>query len=242
MIVSWGGIEIETGKLIEVKDQFVNYKFLQKKFRCKFEDELISFFDAGKLAQDFVNRKEFMQYVSQINEKDWILHLEPPIDTPDDVIRYIGRYSKRACISEYKITNMEGETISFRYKDNKDRDENGKAIEKVLTLHYREFFPRLLQHVPPAYFRIVRYYGVYSSKGSIPAEYLYNTETEKENQASNWQEKQKERNGEDPLFCKHCQKKKEFVFTIFDMRKRKDRTEKFIVSNEELTERFHKAA
>ena len=41
MIVSWGGVDIKTGKLEEIEDEYVNYKFLQKKFRCKFEDELV---------------------------------------------------------------------------------------------------------------------------------------------------------------------------------------------------------
>lgn len=30
---------------------------------------------------------------------------------------FIGRYSKRACISEHKITNIEGAYITFSYKN-----------------------------------------------------------------------------------------------------------------------------
>ena len=51
------------------------------------------------------------------------------MELPSLVIRYIGRYSKRACLSEYKITQMEGEYISFRYKEYKKLDLNKKAIE-----------------------------------------------------------------------------------------------------------------
>ena len=47
------------------------------------------------------------------------MHLEPPIQMPEQVIQYVGRYSKRACLSEYKITAMDGENISFRYRDYK---------------------------------------------------------------------------------------------------------------------------
>jgi hypothetical protein len=63
MIVSWGGIHKETGKLVEIKNEYVNYKFLQKKFRCKFEDELIKMNDAGQLKHDFNDRHEFMRYI-----------------------------------------------------------------------------------------------------------------------------------------------------------------------------------
>ncbi len=212
MIVSWGGVDIKTGALQEIKEEYVNYKFLQKKFRCKFEDELVYLNDSGKLEHDFVNRQDFMSHLKQVNEKDWQLHLEPAIDTPVQVIRYIGRYSKRACLSEHKITNIDGEYISFKYKDYKDRDENKKPKEKELSLHYSEFFPRLLQHVPAKYFRIVRYYGLYSNHGHIPEEYFYQgTETETNNKET------------DPLYCEYCKKKKELIHIHFDTRTKKER-------------------
>lgn len=221
MIVSWGGIHQKTGKLIAVKDEYVNYKFLQKKFRCKFEDEIIKMNDAGQLGHDFTDREQFMEYIKSINQNDWILHLEPAMDTVEEVIRYIARYSKRACISEHKITNIAGEYLTFRYKDYRDRDENKKAREKELELHYREFFPRLLQHVPAAYFRIVRYYGLYSSKGNIPEEYR-GVQTEKP--TPKWDETQEQKTGENPLTCKYCNKKEEYIHTLLDTRTKGERT------------------
>jgi hypothetical protein len=213
MIVSWGGVDIKTGALKEVKDEYVNYKFLQKKFRCKFEDELVELYDKGKLEHGFAGRQDFMHHLKQVNEKDWQLHLEPAINTPVEVIRYIGRYSKRACLSEYKITCMEGGFISFRYKDYKDRDENRKPKEKELSLHFSEFFPRLLQHVPAKYFRIVRYYGLYSNHGHIPEEYFY---TEQESSVDAPQEM-------DLSYCGHCKTLKVLINIYFDTRPRKER-------------------
>ncbi len=63
MIVSWGGIDIKTGALKEIQDEYVRYTFLQKKFRCKFEDELIYLNDTGQLCHDFPDREQFMQYI-----------------------------------------------------------------------------------------------------------------------------------------------------------------------------------
>jgi len=222
MIVSWGGIDIKTGALKEIKEEYVNYKFLQKKFRCQFEDELVYLNDTGKLSHDFSDRKQFMQYIQQVNKNDWILHLEPAMDTPTKVIRYVGRYSKRACLSEYKITNIDGEYLSFKYKDYRNRDENKKPKEKELRLHYRKFFPRLLQHVPAKYFRIVRYYGLYSNHGKIPQEYFYN-----EQEIVDQPEK-------DLLYCETCKKEKVFVCTYFDKRPRKERKNKAYENMHEL--------
>lgn len=219
MIVSWGGIRPKYKNLKIIEKEYVNYKFLQKKFRCKFEDELIAMYDNGELENEFINRQEFMLFIKTVNNNDWVIHLEPPIDTPEKVIRYIGRYSKRACISEYKITNINGAFISFNYKDNKDRDENKIPKEKILKLHYRDFFPRLLQHVPLPNFRLVRYYGVYSNKGLIPQEYFYKKETIEEEIVI-----------DNPKECKECGIAKIYIYTIFDIREIKERYTPFNIN------------
>jgi len=216
MIVSWGGIEKRTKTLQAIKGDYVDYNFLKNKFRCKFEDELISIFDNGTLKHDFSDRIALLQFIKYINQKRWIIHLEPPMDIPTQVIRYIGRYSKRACLSEYKITRMEGENISFRYKDNKTKDNNDKPIERELELNYRDFFPRLLQHVPLPYFRLVRYYGMYSNRGAIPQEYIY---TEENENPDKWEELQVEKTGENPLICSTCHTRKEYLYTQLKTRR-----------------------
>jgi len=219
MIVSWGGIENKTKKLRQIKGEYVNYDFLKNKFRKKFEDELVNLFDSGKLKHYFPDRIKFLQFIRRANKKKWIIHLEPPMEIPTQVVRYIGRYSKRACLSEYKITKMEGENISFRYKDNKTKDSNNKPIERELELNYRDFFPRLLQHVPLPYFRLARYYGMYANCVSIPEEYRYNEtdqsvddHLENEN-TENWESLQLEKTGENPMICSHCQTRKIYIYT-----------------------------
>ena len=163
MIVSWGGIN-KNHFPEGIKGEYINYGFIQTKFRCRFEDKLVGLYDKGNLSQKFKNRIDFMRFIKRVNDKQWRIHFEPAIKIPSEVIRYIGRYSKRACISEHKITNIDREYITFKHKDNKDLDHNGKPIVKELTLHYNEFFPRLLQHVPLPYFRLVRYYGAYAAR------------------------------------------------------------------------------
>lgn len=212
MIVSWGGIEKTSGMLKSIDSLFVNYKFLQQKFRCMFEDELVMMYDMKQLKHSFTNRAALLLFLKMINKNKWVLHFEPPMEIPQQVIRYIGRYSKRTCLSEYKITKMEGEYISFRYKAYTSLDKNKKPIEKVMELHYRDFFPRLLQHVPLKGFRLVRYYGVYSNKYKVPQEYLSNdTEvTVSKEQSINMEAEEIEQ----CLICKKCGKRKIYQFTL----------------------------
>lgn len=216
-IVPWGGIDPATGELIEIKNEFVQYQFIRQKFRIKFEALLIEAFDNDLLKHNFADRIEFMLFVKSLNHNQWQIQIEKPIEKADVIIRYIGRYSKRACLSERKITNIEDEHITFSYKDNYDKDQSGKAKIKELRLHYNDFFPRLLQHVPPRGFQIVRYYGIYANSSKIEAKYRNKSTSVKEEKSEY----------KDPKFCYICNHIKTYLFTIFDRRTRQNRTEKF---------------
>ena len=104
MIVSWGGIKQKTYELQEIENEYVNYDFLKNKFRKKFEDELVVLFNNGDLNHGFTDKLYFLRFIKLLNKHKWNIHLEPPMLVPTQVIRYIGRYSKRACLSEYKVT------------------------------------------------------------------------------------------------------------------------------------------
>ncbi|QGY44733.1 IS91 family transposase [Maribellus comscasis] len=216
MILSWGGVN-KNNCLEEIKGEYVNYNFIQTKFRCKFEDKLVEMFDSNTLEQNFSDRMDFLKFIKKINDKNWRVHFEPAIQIPEEVIRYIGRYSKRACISEYKITNIDGENISFKYKDYKNLDFYGKPIEKELTLNYREFFPRLLQHVPLPYFRIVRYYGAYAARTKAV---LNKTLVKKLNETSEIEENEEiYEMAENPKICKNCNTEKTYLYSTFKNKK-----------------------
>lgn len=200
MILSWGGVD-KNRTVQQIKGKYVKYDYLKSKFRGIFEKRLVDFFDSGKLDHDFRDVIEFKRFIKRVNNKNWIIHLEDPMETPADVIRYIGRYSKRACLSEYKITFIEGEFIGFRHKDYKNKDYFGHPIEKEKVLNYRDFFPLLLQHVPLPRFRLVRYYGIYSNRGHLSKELFCGAG---EDVKVNWRDVQQSETGQDPLICKKC--------------------------------------
>jgi hypothetical protein len=169
MIVSWGGIDMKNNRLksIPISDR-IDYLKLKEIFRSRIIRCIDLAYYKGNLRHDFNEEQEFIDFKDKLVEKKWIIHLEPPMNIPEQIIRYIGRYSKRACLSEYKITDISGPHISFRYKDYKEKTAEGKPTEKILKLHYNDFFPLLLQHVPLTNFRLVRYYGVYNARNKTP--------------------------------------------------------------------------
>lgn len=217
MILSWGGIN-KNYCTEEIKGEYVNYKFIQTKFRCKFEDKLVEMFDSNTLEHKFSDRMEFLKFIKRVNDKSWKVHFEPAIQIPEEVIRYIGRYSKRACLSEHKITNIEGENISFKYKDYKNLDFHGKPIVKEETLNYREFFPRLLQHVPLPYFRIVRYYGAYAPRTKAVINKMNFKKIDETPETEQTEEIYEI--PENPKICKNCNTEKTYLYTTFINKKR----------------------
>lgn len=173
MIVSWGGESVNDGSLKTLENPYINYNNLKEIFKNRYLKRIQKLYANNQLNHRFENQVEFEKFIAKLSNHKWILHLEPPMKIPTQVITYIGRYSKRACISEYKITDIQDQYISFKHKDYKEKNALGKPIEKILKLHYNEFFPLLLQHVPLPYFRLVRYYGAYNCRSKINKKYLF---------------------------------------------------------------------
>ncbi len=238
MLVSWGGMEFETQKLINLVEEakkegnknksYIDYKFIKKRFRDEFTNQLDNLYKNKDLKHNFKSEIEFKKFKSKLYHKPWQIHFEDPMETPADVIRYIGRYSKRACISDYKIKNIQNEHITFTYKDYADRedpkDKKSPAKVKELALHYNKFFPLILQHVPPKHFRLVRYYGAYARPDKIPSQYR----SEQIDEISQEQiEIEYQTSEENPKYCGACTKAKIYITTLFDTRKKAERTEMF---------------
>jgi Putative transposase/Transposase zinc-binding domain len=73
------------------------------------------------------------------------------------VLEYLARYVHRIAITNGRILAMDGETVSFRYKD---RKANKMRLCKVSG---HEFMRRYLQHMLPKGFHKVRYCGLWHS-------------------------------------------------------------------------------
>ena len=122
---------------------------------------------------------------------------------------YIGRYARRPPLSELRIKRYTGETISFEFKDYKD-----KGSKVLYTLKTIEFIRKLVRHIPPHYFNVIRHYGLSASRVKT----AYKTITDKLlgkasgiKTAKNWRERQTYFLGKDPLLCHICQTVMVFV-------------------------------
>jgi hypothetical protein len=204
-IVSGGGLKGE--RWFELHgDYLVNEKYLAKKFRWRFLKALVAAYDHGRLQLPgelarWHERREFMRLVKILHSVTWVVSVQPPLSNPEKIVRYVGRYTRRACLSEYRIINFAEGVIIFECQDYTTA-EDGKPGCKTVSLRYPEFFDRLFQHVPLPGFRMVRYYGLYAHFKDLPA--LPKDEPPAMPEKLTWRELQIEKTGEDPLVCPTC--------------------------------------
>lgn len=96
---------------------------------------------------------------TELYKKEWVVYMKDSVSGPDNVIRYLSRYTHRIAISNERIVSYDSDTVSFNYKDYKD----GSKV-KVMSLTTDEFTRRFLLHVLPKGFRKVRFYGLLANR------------------------------------------------------------------------------
>lgn len=75
-----------------------------------------------------------------------------------ELVMYIARYVRHPAISNRRIVNYDGKTVTIVCEDK----ERGIRWYPAFTVE--EFITRLIQHIPKKNFKLIRYYGLYSRK------------------------------------------------------------------------------
>ncbi|MCG8603523.1 IS91 family transposase [bacterium] len=96
----------------------------------------------------------FEYFLNDLASDEWVCYAKRPFGGPEQVVKYIGRYTHRVALSNKRLINIDGGRIRFQVKDYKD---GGKMEE--MTLEADEFIRRFLLHVLPKRFRKIRYGG-----------------------------------------------------------------------------------
>jgi len=92
--------------------------------------------------------------------KKWVVYAKRPFARPENVIEYLGRYTHKSAISNYRIEKVGNGEVSFRYKVYK----KGGKVESM-SLETMEFIRRFALHILPHGFARMRHYGLLSSRG-----------------------------------------------------------------------------
>ncbi len=215
-LVTGGGLSPDGKRWVSSrKDFFIPVHVLSSLFRGKFLDGLKKEYGAGKLRfpgqiEELKEASAFKRFLTNLYHQEWVVYCRPPLKNPEKVMDYLGRYTHRVALSNDRLVKMEGNQVTFRWRDSAD---NNKI--KLLTLEAFEFIRRFLLHVLPEQFVKIRYYGILSHRSRkgklLRCKRLLGVVTSEEPEQvpkETWQDLLTRITGIDPTICPHCGKGK----------------------------------
>jgi hypothetical protein len=102
----------------------------------------------------------FAAYLAPLHNSKWVVYCKRPFGGPEEVLRYLARYTHRVAISNRRLIACDERGVTFKWKDYRIE---GPERYKLMTLATDEFIRRFLMHVLPAGFHRIRYYGLLAS-------------------------------------------------------------------------------
>jgi len=165
-IVPGGGLSKE-GKWIGCRPGFfLPVRVLSKVFRGKFIDGLKHARGRGLLVGADDDR-QFHQLLDVAVKHDWVVYAKPPFGGPEQVLKYLARYTHRIAISNRRLVSVDDEDVIFNYKDyahGSTRLAAGGNRPRRMTLDGGEFLRRFLMHAVPTGFMRIRHFGLLANR------------------------------------------------------------------------------
>ena len=168
MIVPGGGISLDGSKWVSCRPGFfLPVRVLSRLFRRLLLDKLVAAHRAGELQffgnhAALANAQAFDAYLAPLRNSEWVVYCKRPFGGPEEVLRYLARYTHRVAISNRRLVALDDNNVTFKWKDYRIE---GRERYKVMTLATSEFIRRFLIHrgVLPSGFHRIRYYGLLAS-------------------------------------------------------------------------------
>jgi len=202
-IATGGGLSHDGQRWIASRpDFFLSVRKLSKVFRGK----LLEAFERALVETRLrTPEHEGRQLLRRAAAQDFVVYSKAPMAGPEQVLRYLGRYTHRIALSNERLLAHEDGQVCFSYKDRKDAGRR-----KTKTLPAAEFARRFLLHVVPGRFVRVRHYGLLANGLKVhrlaAARYLLGSPAPSEPATlhESWQDAYRRLVGQDPLLCPAC--------------------------------------
>jgi hypothetical protein len=143
---------------------FIPVKVLGRLFRGKYLAALQEAHAAGQLHLGGRNASlqqpaAFSAWLGPLYRQDWVVYAKPPFGGPQQVLKYLARYTHRVALGNSRLASCENGRVTFRYKDYRQQSRH-----KTMTLEPDEFLRRWVQHVLPKGFVKIRHYGLLANR------------------------------------------------------------------------------
>jgi hypothetical protein len=165
MIVPGGGLSFDGTRWVSSRSNFlVHVHVLARLFQGKMLAMLMDAHDAGQLKffnthAGLADKRTFKRFIGPLRHIRWVVYCKAPFAGPQQVLRYLSRYTHRVAISNRRLIAADNAGIAFRWKDYRI---DGPGRWKTMRLHPHEFIRRLLLHVLPKGFHRIRHYGLFA--------------------------------------------------------------------------------
>lgn len=92
-------------------------------------------------------------------KNDWVVYAKRPFGGPQQVLRYLARYTHRVAISNRRLLDLKDGQVRFQYKDYADEQRS-----KTMALSSSEFIRRFLMHTLPSRFVRIHSFGILANR------------------------------------------------------------------------------
>lgn len=148
-IATGGGLAADQSRWVQAPLDFLfPVHVLGALFRGKFLAGLEALLRDGKLRDDAGDRAARRRR-ARLYKQSWVVYAKRPFGGPEQVYRYLGRYTHRVAISNARLVSADADTVVFRTR--------GTMTTTVTPL---EFIGRFLEHVLPKGFFKIRHFGL----------------------------------------------------------------------------------
>ena len=91
---------------------------------------------------------------------EWVVYAKPPFGGPQQVLKYLARYTHRVAISNRRrLVALHNDSVTFRWKDYAKQNQPA-----LMTLDVTEFIRRFLLHVLPKGLVRIRHFGLLANR------------------------------------------------------------------------------
>ena len=165
VVVPNAGFDVESGEWKTGSGVWLApVKVLASFFRRRFLEDLARAHGRGELEfhgtiAHLANPGEFHATLAAARGRDWVVYAKRPFKGPEQVFRYLARYTHRIAISDRRIVAFDSENVTFRHRKPAEPGQK-KPRYGTMTVSADEFIRRFLLHVLPEGMHRIRYFGI----------------------------------------------------------------------------------
>src|SRR5260370_15539445 len=163
-----GGISPDNSRWIPCrkyrKSFFLPVKVLSSFFRQRFLIHLRRAYRKSKLQfqgelEPLAQPATFEALCQKAGHLKWVVYAKPPFGGPEQVFKYLARYTHRVAISNRRLVSLADNRVTFEWKDYSAGNQT-----KTMTLEALQFIRRFLLHVLPSGFVHIRHFGFLANR------------------------------------------------------------------------------